>query len=138
MSAETLQHGAHQFFLELVLRFLVALFHPVLGVLLLDLQRHQSGEDSVARLRDDNLSLSFERRTALITLNALFGRLLMTSDNIADYDGEKLDLLSGALSLFRGARVKDYCREGDTVKITYAENGRDTTITYDTRKGVLV
>lgn len=94
-------------------------------------------DPDVFLLRDDNLSLSFERRRALITLNALFGRLLMTSDNIADYDGEKLELLSGALSLFRGARVKDYEREGDRIKITYAHDGRDNTIVYNTRKGVL-
>ena len=95
-------------------------------------------DPDVFLLRDDNLSLSFDRRTALITLNALFGRLLMTSDNIADYDGEKLDLLTRALSLFRGARVKCYRREGDTIRITYAHAGRDDVIVYDTRKGVLI
>ncbi len=95
-------------------------------------------DPDVFLLRDDNLSLSFDRRTALITLNALFGRLLMTSDNIADYDGEKLDLLTRALSLFRGARVKCYRREGDTIKITYAHAGRDDVIVYNTRKGVLI
>ena len=95
-------------------------------------------DPDVFLLRDTNLSLSPERRTALLTLNALFGRLLMTSDNIADYDGEKLELLSDALLLFRHARVKDYRREGDTIIITYAENGRDTKIVYNTRKGVLL
>ena len=94
-------------------------------------------DPDVFLLRDTNLSLSLARRTALLTLNALFGRLLMTSDNIADYDGEKLDLLSEALTLFRGASVKEYCREGDTIRITYTENGRENAIRYDARKGVL-
>ena len=94
-------------------------------------------DPDVFLLRDDNLSLSFERRTALLTLNALFGRLLMTSDNIAAYDDEKRDLLGEALTLFRGARVKDYCREGDVIRITYAHAGHDNEILYNTRKGIL-
>ena len=95
-------------------------------------------DPDVFLLRDVNLSLSPERRTALLTLNALFGRLLMTSDNIAAYDDEQRDLLSSALTLFRGARVKDYRRDGDTIRITYAHAGRDYAILYDTRKGVLL
>ena len=95
-------------------------------------------DPDVFLLRDENLQLSPARRNALLTLNALFGRLLMTSDNIADYDYEKREMLSQALSLFRRAKVVGYEREGDLIRITYAQNGQETEIRYDTRKGVLV
>lgn len=95
-------------------------------------------DPDVFLLRDENLSLSEGRREALLTLNALFGRLLMTSDNIAGYDFEKRETLARALALFRGATVKEYDRDGDRIRVSYAHNGQDAEIVYDTRKGVLV
>ena len=95
-------------------------------------------DPDVFLLRDENLSLSQARREALLTLNALFGRLLMTSDNIADYDFETRETLARAWALFRGAKVKEYDRDGDLIRIAYTQNGQDATVVYDTRKGVLV
>ena len=95
-------------------------------------------DPDVFLLRDANLSLSPERREALLTLNALFGRLLMTSDNIADYDSEKREALTRALALFRRASVAEYEREGDRIRVSYVLNGQETELRYDTRKGVLV
>ena len=95
-------------------------------------------DPDVFLLRDENLGLSRARREALLTLNALFGRLLMTSDNIAGYDFEKRETLSRALTLFRRADVVGYEREGDRIRITYTQNGEETGICYDTRKGILV
>ena len=94
-------------------------------------------DPDVFLLRDENLRLSPARREALITLNALFGRLLMTSDNVADYDLEKRETLSRALTLFRRANVVGYEREGDLIRITYVQDGEETEIRYNTRKGVL-
>ena len=95
-------------------------------------------DPDVFLLRDENLRLSPARRKALVTLNALFGRLLMTSDNIADYDYEKLETLSRALTLFRGANVTGYQRDGNLIRVSYSQNGQETEIRYDTRKGVLI
>jgi len=95
-------------------------------------------DPDVFLLRDENLRLSPARRKALVTLNALFGRLLMTSDNIADYDYEKLETLSRALALFRRANVTGYQRDGNLIRVSYAQNGQETEIRYDTRKGVLI
>ena len=95
-------------------------------------------DPDVFLLRDENLSLSPARRSALLTLNALFGRLLMTSDNIADYDYEKLETLSRALTLFRRASVTGYQRDKDLIRVAYVQNEQETEIRYDTRKGVLV
>ena len=62
----------------------------------------------------------------------------MTSDNIADYDFETRETLSRALTLFRQAKVREYDRDGDLIRIAYTQNGQESTVVYDTRKGVLV
>ena len=95
-------------------------------------------DPDVFLLRDENLSLTPEQRRALITINALFGSVMMTSDNIATYDGEKRKLLSDSLALFESARVIGYSRFDTVITIEYEQEGQKNTIRYDTEKGVLV
>ena len=103
------------------------------------LNRRFFGNDpDVFLLRDDNLSLTKEQRRALITLNALFGSVLMTSDNLGAYDEEKRRLLDGALQLFQKTAVTGYARQGREIRITYTLEGEERSIRYDTKKGVLL
>lgn len=95
-------------------------------------------DPDVFLLRDDNIKLSREQRRALITLNALFGSLLMTSDNVGTYDEEKRNLLDEALALYRGATVTGFAREKKKIRIDYTHNGASYTIFYDTEKGILI
>ena len=95
-------------------------------------------DPDVFLLRDDNISLTAAQRKALITINALFGSVMMTSDNVAEYDRSKLDALDGALTLFNEAEVTDYSRRGDVITIVYALGGRSFTIKYDTEKGIII
>lgn len=95
-------------------------------------------DPDVFLLRDDNIRLSSEQKRALITINALFGSVLMTSDNLASYDDEKRALLKTALELFRGARVTSYARKAKAIEIVYDLDGRTHTIKYDTEKGILL
>ena len=95
-------------------------------------------DPDVFLLRDDNIHLSEKQRRSLLTLNALFGDVLMTSDNLGAYDGGKRALLSRALELFRHAKVERYARKGDTIDITYSLHGRAHTIKYDTQRGILL
>ncbi len=94
-------------------------------------------DPDVLLLRDDNLKLSKQQRRALLTINALFGSVLMTSDNLGHYDENKRKLLSDALDLFRHAQVTDYAREGDQIRITYTVKGQSQVIRYDTKRGIL-
>ena len=94
-------------------------------------------DPDVFLLRDDNISLSPAQKEALITLNALFGSLLMTSDNIAAYDDKKRVLLDKALELKDGATVTSYQRNHDIITVGYVLNGKKETIRYNTKKGVL-
>ncbi|MBQ7670587.1 MAG: alpha-galactosidase [Clostridia bacterium] len=94
-------------------------------------------DPDVFLLRDDNISLSKDQRRALITLNALFGSVMMTSDNLASYDTKKKKLLAGALDLFRRAKVTDYSRYDKTITVRYVLDGKTEEIRYDTEGGVL-
>ena len=95
-------------------------------------------DPDVFLLRDDNISLTPDQRKALITLNALFGSVLMTSDNIADYDEAKRAALTEALALFEEAEVTEYHRQGRRIIVRYSLRGETRTLTYDTEKGVLL
>lgn len=94
-------------------------------------------DPDVFLLRDDNLKLSKEQRQALLTINALFGNVLMTSDNLGQYDDDKKKRLSDALELFYAAKVTKYERKGNLIEIAYTLKGETQTIQYDTRRGIL-
>ena len=95
-------------------------------------------DPDVFLLRDDNIKLSIKQRQALLTINALFGNVLMTSDNVGQYDDEKRKLLSDALELFYNAQVTEYERKDNVIEITYTVNGQSQTIEYDTKRGILL
>ena len=100
-------------------------------------QRLFANDPDVFLLRDNNISLSFEQRKALTTINALFGSVLMTSDNIADYDEQKKEVLAHALEIFEKAEDKSFVKRGNYIDIKYQLNGKEHSFTYNTKKGVL-
>ena len=101
-------------------------------------ERFFGNDPDVFLLRDDNIKLSKQQKRALVTLNALFGNLMMTSDNIARYDEQKKAALSEALDLYENAAVTGYEREHDLIRIDYEIRGEKKRITYNTKKGVLL
>ena len=94
-------------------------------------------DPDVFLLRDDNIQLSKKQKKALITINALFGSLLMTSDNIATYDESKKELLDKALDLFRNAKVDLYQTLQSNIKVKYTLKGEEHSFIYNTKKGEL-
>ena len=100
-------------------------------------QRLFANDPDVFLLRDDNIKLSFKQRIALTKINALFGSVLMTSDNIAEYDDDKKKVLSEALNLFKNASDKKYVKRGKYIDISYKLNNEQHSFTYNTKKGVL-
>lgn len=100
--------------------------------------RLYGNDPDVFLLRDDNIKLTEKQRYALATINALFGSVLMTSDNIATYDEEKRKTLSYAIDLFRNARVTGYSRRGDEITIEYNDGEKDRKIVYNTVKGEIL
>ena len=99
---------------------------------------HLFGNDpDVFLLRDDNIELSVKQRRALTIINALFGSVLMTSDDIATYDEQKKATLKEALDIFQHAEVTFYETQGKKVAIRYQLNGIEHSFKYNTTKGVL-
>ena len=86
-------------------------------------------------LRDDNIKLFERQREALLTINALFGSVLMTSDNVAAYDDEKRGKLGEALNIFYGAKDVKFKRKGKKIYISYHIDGEEKNIVYDTERG---
>ena len=95
-------------------------------------------DPDVFLLRDGNISLSPEQRKALITLNALFGSVMMTSDNVADYDEGKKKILADALDLFKKEKTVTYSRIGDVITVRCISADCERTFKYDTERGVLI
>ena len=94
-------------------------------------------DPDVFLLRDDNISLTKQQRRALITINALFGSVLMTSDNIASYDDKKKELLKKSLELFKEGKVLSYETRGHLIRVKYELKGEEHAFTYNTNKGEL-
>ena len=103
------------------------------------MNNHLFGNDpDVFLLRDENIKLSKEQREALTKLNALFGSLLFTSDNIATYDEDKKKTFDEALSIFYNAHNRRYITKGHLIDITYELFGEKKHLVYDTKKGVFI
>jgi len=94
-------------------------------------------DPDVFLLRDENVKMTFSQRTALTKINALFGSLLMTSDDFSTYDEKKKNVLEEALALFSRAKVLSYKRTDQLVQIDYELDGETKTVYYDTLRGVL-
>ena len=93
-------------------------------------------DPDVFLLRDDNIKLSKEQREALSILNALFGSLLFTSDNIATYDEEKKKQFDKVLNIFYNAHNRRYTTKGQIIDITYELYGKPQHLIYNIKKGV--
>ena len=103
------------------------------------MNNHLFGNDpDVFLLRDDNIKLSKEQREALSKLNALFGSLLFTSDNIATYDEEKKALFDKVLNIFYNAHNRRYITKGHIIDITYELYGKKQHLIYNIKKGVFI
>ena len=100
---------------------------------------HLFGNDpDVFLLRDENIHLSFEQRRALTTINAIFGSLLMTSDDIATYHEKQKEVLDHALDLFKNARLKNFERRGNKIHVDYYLFNEVHSFDYHTKKGILL
>ena len=94
-------------------------------------------DPDVFLLRDNNIKLSKEQKKALTMINALFGSLLMTSDNPKEYDSEKSALLEDALQLFREGKVTGFETESNKISVEYELNGSKNKFTYNINKGII-
>ncbi|MBP5694993.1 MAG: alpha-galactosidase [Bacilli bacterium] len=99
--------------------------------------KHLFGNDpDVFLLRNENIKLSFEQRKALTKINALFGTVLMTSDNVATYNDEQKKILEEALDMFRRAKVDSWKSRKNYIDVKYHVDDEQHEFTYSVNKGV--
>ncbi|MBR6072373.1 MAG: alpha-galactosidase [Acholeplasmatales bacterium] len=94
-------------------------------------------DPDVFLLRSENIKLSVEQKRALLTINSLFGNVLMTSDNIATYNDEQKKMLDDAFNMFYNAKNICFERIKNMIKLSYELDGKSIKLIYDTKKGVL-
>lgn len=94
-------------------------------------------DPDVFLLRDD-IKLTSDQRISLAGINALFGSVMMTSDNIGEYSDRKKTALEHALNLFYNGKVISYEREGRYIDIRYELRGVPGAFLYDTEKGMII
>ena len=94
-------------------------------------------DPDVFLLRDTNIKLKKDQKKALAIINALFGRVFFTSDNVGEYDEEKKELLNHALNLFKNATDVSFVTIGKIVHVTYLLDKKPYEFDYDVEKGVI-
>ena len=103
------------------------------------MNNHLFGNDpDVFLLRDENIKLSLPQREALSKINALFVSVLMTSDDIANYDDTKKKLLQETFEIFENAHNRRYITKGNLIHISYELKGELKHLTYHVKKGVFL
>ena len=94
-------------------------------------------DPDVFLLRSDNIKLSHKQKESLLIINALFGSVLMTSDNLSSYDEKTKELLDYALDLYNNASDIKYERDKEYILISCKWNDKTLNYKYNTKKGVL-
>lgn len=95
-------------------------------------------DPDVFLLRKNNIHLNDNQKESLITINALFGSVLMTSDNIAEYDEQTKELLNKKLELFYNAKDVSFAKEEKNIRVNYSLNGKKNTFLYNPKKGKII
>ena len=97
-----------------------------------------ANDPDVFLLRDNNMTMGFTQRKISATVNHIFGSLLFTSDNVGDYNREKLDVL---LHIFNNGQPELVSAEfitKDLIEIQYLENGEKKRLCFDSNTGELM
>lgn len=94
-------------------------------------------DPDVYLLRDEKIKLTKEQRYSLMMINALFGNVLMTSDDIGTYDEEKKQLLAKALHLNKGAKNVSFESRGKIIHVAYELDNLKHEFDYNIKKGTI-
>ena len=125
-------------------QFLLKRFGPFVELLRKREHRHLDRSDpcretehdpDVFLLRDENLKLKDKTKCAILTLNALFGDVLMTSDNVKTYGDRAKERLDDAFVLFRKAKNVTFLRKRNRISVRYEVEGTPHALVYDKEKG---
>ncbi|MDD6672887.1 MAG: alpha-galactosidase [Eubacteriales bacterium] len=103
-------------------------------------RRHLDGrawlnDPDVFLLRDTNIKTTLEQRKLLAKLNSIFGNLLFTSDDVAQYNGEQLTALLEAFDKKQYTVSRAEFVDKNIMEIDYSENGAQAHLKFNTATG---
>ncbi len=94
-------------------------------------------DPDVFLLRDNNIDMNADQKASLALINSLFSSVLMTSDDIGVYDGEKQKQLESVLDNFLHAKNARFEKKDGKIQLFYELNGQQYHYYYDYKKGEL-
>lgn len=97
-----------------------------------------ANDPDVFLLRDNNMTMGFTQRKISATVNHIFGSLLFTSDNVGDYNREKMDVLTHIFNNSKPELISAEFITKDLMEIHYMENGEKKRLCYDANTGELL
>lgn len=95
-------------------------------------------DPDVFLIRDNNIKMDYNKRKLLATVNSLFGSLLFVSDNVSEYDEEKLAFFTEITSKNQAKILKAEIENGDIIKTTYEKDGKNYTLSFNYKNGTLL
>ena len=97
-----------------------------------------ANDPDVFLLRDNNMTMGFTQRKISATVNHIFGSLLFTSDNVGDYNREKMDVLLNIFNNNQPELVSAEFITKELIEIKYIENGEEKRLCFDSNTGELM
>ncbi|MCR4880079.1 MAG: alpha-galactosidase [Bacilli bacterium] len=96
-----------------------------------------ANDPDVFLLRDNNIQMNQNQKHALAIINSLFSGVLMTSDDIGQYNKKQEDELNVVLNNFLHATNQEFRKVGTNIEISYEIEGQRKAFIYDYKNGVL-
>ncbi len=91
-------------------------------------------DPDVYLLRDKNIELNEKQKESLVIINHLCGSLLMTSDDVSEYDVKQKKILEEARK-YVGSKIIDIRKNKSIIDIDFVNNGGKYTLRYISKKG---
>ena len=92
-------------------------------------------DPDVFLLRDNNMKMTLPQRKIIADINRIFGSLLFTSDNVDEYDNEKMQTL---LKVFNSKKPELVAAEfvtNDLVEIQYIDEDGTQRLSFNIKTG---
>lgn len=105
-------------------------------------RRHLNGrafmnDPDVFFLRNNNMKMSFEKRTLLAKINSLFGSLLFVSDNVGDYDEEQMRVLKDVFTSQKAEILSAEYTGKKRITVKYRLDSEENTISFNPDNGCM-
>lgn len=106
-------------------------------------RRHLNGriwanDPDVFFLRDGGMKkagYTMQQKRLLATVNHMFGNVLFVSDDISEYDSEKMEILLDAYKKFDGKIISAENIAPEIIKVVFDEGGKKQMLVFDDVKG---